>query len=502
MATDYPFGAAWGGLALVCAVAITAGSAALQPAWGDGSVGGSCCADLEERIAELEATTARKGNRRVSLILSGQVTRQLMYWNYGVQQDLYSVDNSLNTSRFRFTGGAKLAPEYKAGFLFELDMRFGARSNQVNQIDDDGISRFGGILGSAAFGDGIGAAGDSVLGIRQANWWIDSISLGRLTVGRLNSATAGISIIDLSNAGIITTSEPGKFQGRFIMRNGLRQLSFISPTEIGATWGRMCAGPDGAGPYSVDCSEHSRSRRDAVRYDTPNFWGFTVSGAYGEDHFYDAALRYGGEFGGIRIAAGVGYRVFQDREPDVPFPAVQPTGRLADTDRRQWLTSASIMHAPTGLFVSGAYVNYRFRGSNANERFGNVAGVGPNRPDIPLWWVDAGIQKNWTGWGATTFFGEWGRFDNGTVGLFASTAFPGIGPGPEGEFLDDSLVLDSRVQWWGAGMVQSIDAAAVDLFIAYRQYQADAKMSGGPDNQIPGGLNDIWFIQAGARILF
>ncbi len=29
-------------------------------------LGGNCCADLEERVAELEATTARKGNRKVS----------------------------------------------------------------------------------------------------------------------------------------------------------------------------------------------------------------------------------------------------------------------------------------------------------------------------------------------------------------------------------------------------------------------------------------------------
>ena len=29
-------------------------------------LGGNCCADLEERIAELEATTVRKGNRKVS----------------------------------------------------------------------------------------------------------------------------------------------------------------------------------------------------------------------------------------------------------------------------------------------------------------------------------------------------------------------------------------------------------------------------------------------------
>ncbi len=36
-------------------------------------LGGNCCSDLEERVAELEATTARKGNRRVSLEVSGHV---------------------------------------------------------------------------------------------------------------------------------------------------------------------------------------------------------------------------------------------------------------------------------------------------------------------------------------------------------------------------------------------------------------------------------------------
>ena len=39
-------------------------------------LGGDCCADLEERIAELEATTARKGNRKVSLTVSGHVTER------------------------------------------------------------------------------------------------------------------------------------------------------------------------------------------------------------------------------------------------------------------------------------------------------------------------------------------------------------------------------------------------------------------------------------------
>ena len=48
-------------------------------------LGGNCCADLEERIAELEATTVRKGNRKVSLPISGFVSHHVMWWDDGTQ---------------------------------------------------------------------------------------------------------------------------------------------------------------------------------------------------------------------------------------------------------------------------------------------------------------------------------------------------------------------------------------------------------------------------------
>jgi predicted porin len=462
---------------MLIGVAATAGAQAAD-------LGGSCCADLEERVAELEATTVRKGNRRVSLTLSGQVSRALMYWNDGFSDDIYSVDNGLNSSRFRLTGTGRINADLTAGFMMEMDMRIGARSNQVNQFDDDGFSGSGGILGGAALGDGIGGAGDSVIGIRTANWFVESKHWGKLTVGRLNMATSGISVIDLSNAGVVITSEPGEFQGAFFLRNGLGRAA--------STWANLCGGPSVAGPYSSDCNEHGPLRRDAVRYDTPSFHGFTAGVSWGEDDIWDAALRYAGEWHGFRVAAGGGFRSFRDREPDV-IVIGPPDTKLRDTDRRHWLTSASVMHTATGLFISGAYTNYSFHGSNPAEQ---------DRADIPLWWVDAGIQKNWTGWGNTTFYGEFGRFFDGTVGLPAATAFPNLGPLAGGAFAAGSIVIGSETTWWGAGVVQTIDAAAMDVYIAYRQYQADASISGGLANQIPGGLEDIWFIQAGARIQF
>ena len=56
----------------------------LQAAQG-ADLGGGCCADLEERIAELEVTTARKGNRKVTLTITGYVTKQIMFWDDGTE---------------------------------------------------------------------------------------------------------------------------------------------------------------------------------------------------------------------------------------------------------------------------------------------------------------------------------------------------------------------------------------------------------------------------------
>src|SRR5205823_8654587 len=63
-------------------------------------LGGNCCADLEERVAELEATTARKGNRKMSLTITGQINRLIMYWDDGRQSGVYyGLDNVNSSSR-------------------------------------------------------------------------------------------------------------------------------------------------------------------------------------------------------------------------------------------------------------------------------------------------------------------------------------------------------------------------------------------------------------------
>ena len=78
----------------------------------------NCCADLEERIAELEATTARKGNRKVSLTVSGWVAEQVLWWDDGAARGTYvgGIGTTLATN-VKFTGQATIMPGWYAGYV-------------------------------------------------------------------------------------------------------------------------------------------------------------------------------------------------------------------------------------------------------------------------------------------------------------------------------------------------------------------------------------------------
>jgi hypothetical protein len=142
-------------------------------------LGGDCCADLEERVAELEATTVRKGNRKVSLTLSGQVNRTTMYYNDGSRSGTYfSLDNTNSSSRFALTGSAKISPTLSAGYNMLIEVSDKARSVNATQASEDGVTR---TVQSAS--------GDQLLQIRDAVVWMESSSLGRVTMGRLTNST-------------------------------------------------------------------------------------------------------------------------------------------------------------------------------------------------------------------------------------------------------------------------------------------------------------------------
>ena len=107
-------------LSALVAAGLLAGGLATSANAAD--LGGNCCADLEERIAELEATTARKGNRKVSLTVSGWVGQQITFWDDGIESNTYIHDLGTTLgSHVKFTGSAQISPGWSAGYVLQIE---------------------------------------------------------------------------------------------------------------------------------------------------------------------------------------------------------------------------------------------------------------------------------------------------------------------------------------------------------------------------------------------
>lgn len=157
-------GRLWG----VSVAALMVGGWAMPVAAAD--LGGDCCADLEERVAELEATTARKGNRKVSLTVSGWVNESVIWWDDGSERNAYVGTNPVEQSRFRFVGDAKINADWSAGYVLEIGV-------------------FGGNLGKADQDNPDGATGANSLSVRKSNWYLKSKTFGKVSVGQESTAT-------------------------------------------------------------------------------------------------------------------------------------------------------------------------------------------------------------------------------------------------------------------------------------------------------------------------
>jgi predicted porin len=411
-------------------------------------LGGDCCADLEERVAELEATTARKGNRKVSLTISGFVSHHVMWWDDGGQTDVYIGDGGNYGSRWRFTGTAKISPQLTAGFLYEFQQNSnGINSmNQLNGGDDLGAT--GAQAGTTNCGLGSGA-GCNVL--RDSTVWLRHSQLGMVKIGHGSTATDNLVLIDVGGLGGAATPDVGLYNGGMRLRNLNGSLTgstgAVASDGVGIvaiTWANMITGSE----------SWDSSRRNHVLYETPSLAGFTLQAAVAEDNFWDVALRYAGEFAGFRIAAGIGYREDSEFNAANQFVGIAPNALCQNTCSRKEsaiLGSASVMHVPSGLFVTGA-AGRREREGGADDP---AIGAWDNRnAEASFWWLAGGISKNWFGYGVTTLFGEYGEHNDALRFVFTD-------------------VTASKATNWGVGIVQNIDAAAMQIYVAYKHFEAD-----------------------------
>jgi hypothetical protein len=471
--------------ALVAAAGIIVGGVAM-PSAKAADLGGDCCADLEERVAELEATTARKGNRKMSLTITGQVHRMILGWDDGHKSDVYyGLDNTNSSSRFSFTGVAKVTPSVSMGFDITIEIEAGGTSSKVSQFDEDG--KVGTQINGASAASFNASNVDAYFGdARRAAFWIEDKNLGRLTVGRYESAGA-ITTIDL--AGISAGASASMVLvngGFFVQKDG----------QYGAvTWGAL--GDPAA----------NQGRTELIRYDSPTIAGFVASASIGEaGDYWGVMLRYAGEFSGFRVAAGIGYENVTDRitgngsAGNVPGPL--DAGQVNEKpDVKAWGAGLSVLHVPSGLFAQGHYMAAKFDGFNSGywgQNIPTTALPGEEKKDANQWLIQAGITKNWFGPGNTAIFGEYSKSNDWGAGIGAGRTF--AAPAGSG-LVSITNVTDTTLTVWGIGVTQNIDAAATELYLNYRNFSADIT---GCINNVCGKASpdDFHAVIGGARVKF
>lgn len=351
-------------------------------------LGGNCCADLEERIAELEATTARKGNRKVSVNVYGQVNKGILFYDIEGEQDQQVIDNGSDPSRIGVAGTAKINGDWSAGYVLEV----GVGGYDINSF----------ALG-AATGD------TNAIYLHKSFGWVKG-PIGALSVGLASQATDDLDAVTTANTTV-----------------AVRPLSLRPLT----------------GPQVLEALDlFDGNRGNIVRYDSPTFAGFTASASWGAgeglndgDDVWDAALRYQGEFSGFKLTGAVGYRegviVNQDGTSIVL--------NFGNDFELSTLTAVgSVMHMQSGLFATATY------GKGEGTIFGNDF-------DTEGLSIQAGLEQKFTALGKTTLFGEYGQVTIDGPGGFN--------------------VID--LDYYGGGIVQNIDAAAMSVYLSIRQYSED-----------------------------
>ena len=428
------------GLRAFLAAAALALAAPVQAA----DLGGDCCADLDERIAELEATTARKGNRKVSLTVTGYVAQEVTYWDDGGESNVYLHGlGPTQATNVRFTGQAQIAPGVTAGYMLRLQ-----------NLDDNAFGR--NAATGASFNQNSPRFSQGV-NVQMSYWYLQSKDLGKISVGRQANAA--------KSAAMFTDQSGTQVFDNYTFLDGFPQFFLRSKTTgalAGVTWGNLsyCYSQNVA--LGGDCNGLVMN---AVRYDTPVWAGFSASTSWGEDDVWEVAARYNGEFSGFKVAFGVGYS--ENRDEGASAAAVS-----AHKESQYFQAGGYIQHLATGLFVHGAYGNE----NNNDTKLLN----GTTALDGEHWYVKAGIRQKWTGLGATILYGDYAEYDDQ------------LGPGAL-----NAGATGSTLQRFGGGIAQEIDAAAMVVYLKYQHMTADIDVAAALSN-----IEDIDFVSAGALINF
>lgn len=391
-------------------------------AFGADGVGGGCCADLEARITELEETVVRAGPGRLSVRIGGQVHRVLTLWDDGAMRDVYESDTSTWASNFRVTGVGRINPDWRVGYRIEISPRSGLSSN-LSQVD--AVAERGGLRTTRNF-------------LFVENDRLGRVSLGLQPEGNDGASTGGDFSGADAFAGIGLYDSIGGF---FLRRRGAGGLSGLVPEF---TWGDV----------SLEAPGDGASDRRVLRYESPVFASFKLTASWGEEDDWGAALFFDREVGDFRLGASVGYGGYTSAtSPCRQRVSGKPSSRECNT----YAGSVGFIHNPTGI-------NATYATGTRNEDFHAAGDLRFGHDDV--WhYAKVGIYRQFFPLGHTGLFAEYYRGAQAIEELYEA--------GTSSFAAGDVFIRGAITDFYGIGLFQEIDSAAMQAYISYRNYWTD-----------------------------
>lgn len=321
------------------------------------------------------AKVITSGQERIKLAISGQVNRALNVADDGKSTEFYHVDNDASNTRLRFVGTAKVNDDLTLGSRIEAAFAPN-ESSDVNQNDEE----------SGDFTDQ-----------RWAEVSLDSKRFGKLSLGKGSTASDGSAEVDLSRTDVIQYSSTADIVGGLLFRQNNGDT--LTDVSVSDAFNNL----DGL------------SRKSRLRYDTPAFHGFRLSGSLVSDQRYDASLWWGGQGYGFKAAAAA---AIADPNQD-------------DTDL-QYDGSFSLLHEASGLNLTLS--------AGLKER--------DDQDDAQNYYAKAGWLTRFFSVGDTAFGVDYNRSVN--------------------------LPTDSDEGYSvGAAVVQQFEEFGTELYLQYRLYSLD-----------------------------
>ena len=342
--------------------------------------------DNTEKITEVEkmkldrVVTSR--NSRVNVDLYGQVDRAFLWADDGDSTRGYFVDNNNSSTRWGLKARGQVNETFSIGAWIEGEM-ITNNSQEVNQLERNPNS---------------------------SNWYksrhleidLASDDYGTLWLGKGFTASDGISEIDLSGTAVAGVSDVAKIAGGYYFYESDNGLSDVT---VGSVFNNM----DGL------------SRRDRIRYDTPELAGFTFSTSAMSDA-YDAAIRYGRTFSGFKVKSGVAW--------------AKPGEFINGIDNQYNGALSILMNCGFNVTMAGGIREQKDE----------------SRDDATFWYTKLGYSMDLIDSGKTSFAADYGEYYDLAMDDDTSSSF--------------SLAAVQGVKDWGT-----------EFYLTYRQYKLERDLA-------------------------